>query len=304
MGQDRTVQGAGRDFVTPRRRKSPRTHGVGGFCYCSSATGRIDLTVLDSMYDQLSSPPAPSGRLVMGRKGWGGTPPADDEEARKRIIDAAIRSMERRGPHGTSLSVIAGDLGVTRPTIYRYFATIDELVTSAGEVALGGWTARITDLTSGMNDPVDLVVEAVAYLVERLPEEPLLMMLLETGRSRLTSQQMVTGTAIERSRVLLQHTAVDWAAFGYRGKDFDDLVEYLLRIVQSMVLAPADPPRSAAELRKVLRHWIGPVVTTPPRVATRRKSRRYAARGGAFAFPRKRVGVPPTRRGVPPTRQD
>jgi AcrR family transcriptional regulator len=215
----------------------------------------------------------------MGRKGWGGTPPADDEEARKRIVDAAIRSMERRGPQGTSLSVIAGDLGVTRPTIYRYFDTIDELVTAAGEVALGGWTARITDLTAGMSDPVDLLVEAVAYLVERLPEEPLLMMLLETGRTRLTSRQMVTGTAIERSRVLLQHTEIDWAALGYRGKDFDDLVEYLLRIVQSMVLAPADPPRSAAELRKVLRHWIGPVVMTPPRVARRRKSPRPAPHG-------------------------
>jgi AcrR family transcriptional regulator len=208
----------------------------------------------------------------MGRKGWGGTPPADDEEARKRIVDAAIWSMERRGPQGTSLSVIAGDLGVTRPTIYRYFATIDELVTSAGEVALSGWTARIADLTSGMGDPVDLLVEAVAYLVERLPEEPLLTMLLETGRTRLTSQQMVMGTAIERTRLLLQHTEIDWAALGYRGKGFDDLVEYLLRIVQSMVLAPSDPPRSAAELRKVLRHWIGPVVLAPPRsTASRRR---------------------------------
>src|SRR6516165_3102204 len=119
----------------------------------------------------------------MGRKGWGGTPPADDGEARKRIVDAAIRSMERRGPQQTSLSSIAADLGITRPTVYRYFATIDELVTAAGDVALGGWTARIADLTSGIKDPVDLLVEAVAYLVERLPEEPVLMMLLETDRT-------------------------------------------------------------------------------------------------------------------------
>jgi AcrR family transcriptional regulator len=210
----------------------------------------------------------------MGRKGWGGAPPADDEEARKRIVDAAIRSMERRGPQGTSLSVIAGDLGITRPTVYRYFATTDELLTAAGDVALGGWTARITDLTSGMSDPVDLLVEAVAYLVERLPDEPLLMMLLETERTRLMSQQMVVGESIARSRALLEHTEIDWAALGYRGKDLDDLVEYLLRIIQSMVLVPSDPPRSATELRALLRHWIGPVVTTPPRSASRRATRK------------------------------
>jgi AcrR family transcriptional regulator len=210
----------------------------------------------------------------MGRKGWGGAPPSDDDEARKRIVDAALRSMERRGPQQTSLSAVAADLGVTRPTVYRYFATLDELVTAAGDAALGGWTARIADLTSGITDPVDLLVEAVAYLVERLPEEPLLMMLLEADRTRLTSQQMVVGESIARSRVLLEHTAIDWAALGYRGTDFDDLVEYLLRIIQSMVLVPPDPPRSATELRAVLRHWIGPVVMTPPHSVDHRRARR------------------------------
>lgn len=200
----------------------------------------------------------------MGRKGWGGAPPADDEEARKRIVDAAIHSMERRGPKGTSLSIIAADLGITRPTVYRYFATIDELVTAAGDVALGGWTARIADLTSAIDDPVALLVEAVAYLVERLPQEPLLTSLLETDRTRLLSRQMVMGESIARSRILLQHTGIDWDALGYRGSDFDDLVEYLLRIIQSMVLVPPHPPRTASELRAMLRHWIGPVVMTPP----------------------------------------
>ncbi|OBB97445.1 TetR/AcrR family transcriptional regulator [Mycobacterium sp. 852002-40037_SCH5390672] len=199
----------------------------------------------------------------MGRKGWGGAPPVDDEEARKRIVDAAIRSMERRGPQGTSLSVIAGDLGVTRPTVYRYFDTIDELVTAAGDVALGGWTARIADLTSGIDNAVDLLVEAVAYLVERLPHEPLLMTLLETDRTRFMSQQMVMGEAIARSRLLLEHTGIDWAALGYRGDDFDDLVEYLLRLIQSLVLVPSQS-RTTIELRAMLRHWIGPVVMTPP----------------------------------------
>lgn len=207
----------------------------------------------------------------MGRKGWGGAPPVDDEEARKRIVDAAIHSMERRGPKGTSLSIIAGDLGITRPTVYRYFATIDELVTAAGDVALGGWTARIADLTSGIDDPVELLVEAVAYLVERLPQEPLLTSLLETDRTRLLSRQMVMGESIARSRILLQHTGIDWDTLGYRGSDFDDLVEYLLRIIQSMVLVPPHPPRTASELRAMLRHWIGPVVMTPPCKAGRKR---------------------------------
>lgn len=200
----------------------------------------------------------------MGRKGWGGAPPADDEEARKRIVDAAIHSIEWRGPQQTSLSVIAADLGVTRPTIYRYFASLEELLSAASDIALGGWTTRIADLTANFDDPVELLVEAVAFLVERLPEEPLLMMLLETDHSRSMSRQMVLGESVRRSRVLLESTEIDWAALGYRHRDFDDLVEYLLRLIQSLVLVPPDPPRSTTQLRSLLRHWIGPVVQTPP----------------------------------------
>ena len=110
------------------------------------------------------------------------------------------------------------------------------------------WTEEATGLGGGPpGSPIFLLVEAVAYLVEQLPEEPLLRGLLETERTRFMSQQTVLGESVARSRALLEHTDIDWAALGYRGSDFDDLVEYLLRIIQSMVLVPLNPPRSAGE---------------------------------------------------------
>ena len=107
----------------------------------------------------------------------------------------------------TILSDISADIRVTRPTVYRYFATTDALFSAADEVALGRWTARIGELTAGMDDPAELLVEAVAYLIERLPEEPLLSLLLETDRMRLISRQMVMPDAIARSRIILELTS-------------------------------------------------------------------------------------------------
>ena len=196
----------------------------------------------------------------MGRKGWAGSPPADDREARKRIVDAAIASIERRGPQRSTVSDIAADLGITRPTIYRHFASTEDLLAAAAEVALDGWTARIGELTKGIDDAADLLVEAVAYLIERLPEEPLLALLLETDRMRLVSKQMVMPAAVQRSRAMLEHTHIDWTALGFKGTRMNDLVEFLLRMIQSMVIAPPEPPRSGAKLRKYLRQWIGPIV--------------------------------------------
>jgi hypothetical protein len=54
---------------------------------------------------------------------------------------------------------------------------------------------------------------------------------------------------------------IDWAALGYDDHTIDERVEFLLRIIQSMVVAPADPPRSSAELRAYLHRRIGPALT-------------------------------------------
>ena len=195
----------------------------------------------------------------MGRRGWRGQPPGDDTEARKRIVDSALRMLERHGPRRTTVSLVADDLGITRPTVYRHFATTEELLGAAAEVALAGWTARIGELTAGMTDPKELLVEAVAHLAERLPQEPLLAQLLGTDRARSVGQAMVSPEAIARSRVMLEHSRIDWDALGFTGKAFDDLVEYLLRLIQSMVIAPSNPPRSGAQLRAYLARWIAPV---------------------------------------------
>lgn len=200
----------------------------------------------------------------MGRKGWGGVPPADDDEARKRIIDAAIQIIERRSPTRLSLGDVADRVGISRPTLYRYFSGADTLLAAVAEVALAGWTARISELTADITDPAQVLVEAVAYQVEQLPGEPLLAMLIDSDRTGVISRQWIHPTAIERSRIMLEHGSVDWSAIGFDETALDDLVEFVLRIIQSMVSVPRDPPRTGVELRDYLHRHIAPIVSAPP----------------------------------------
>ena len=197
----------------------------------------------------------------MGRKGWGGSPPADDEEARKRIIDATLRCVERRGPAQASLSDVADSLGITRRTVYRYFSGADELFASVAEVALGGFVARIEAATAEL-DVGEQLVEVVAHIIEQLPREPQLALLLANDHTHAFSRRMLVPDEIARCRVILEHTHIDWAAMGYDDATLDELVEFLLRIIQSMVVAPREPARSPAELRAFLRRWITPALTT------------------------------------------
>ena len=101
----------------------------------------------------------------------------------------------------------------------------------------------------------------MAYIIERLPREPQLALLLANDRSNAFSRTMLAPSEIARCREILQHAHIDWATLGYDDHTIDELVEFLLRIIQSMVVAPSDPPRSSADLRAYLRRWIGPAFT-------------------------------------------
>ncbi len=194
------------------------------------------------------------------RRGWDGSPPADDTEARKKIIAAALVCIERRGPAHTTLSDVAVDLGITRRTVYRYFATTEELFTAVAETALDSWIPRIEAITSGALDVTELLVELVAHIIEELPNEPLLTLLLASDHMTLFSRQMLQPTQIARGRTILRHTRIDWAALSYDDATIDELVEFLLRNIQSMIVAPPEPPRTGAQLRAYLRRWIAPAL--------------------------------------------
>jgi AcrR family transcriptional regulator len=195
----------------------------------------------------------------MARKGWGGSPPADDAEARKRIIDAALRLVDRRGAAQTTVSDIADELGITRRTVYRYFTGTDELFAAAAESALGGFVAQIDRVVADL-DVTGQLVEVVAYIIERLPQEPQLALLLANDRSNMFSRAMLTPDVIARCRAVLHHAKIDWDQLGFDDPTIDELVELLLRIIQSMVIAPPEPQRDAAELRAYLHRWIGPAL--------------------------------------------
>jgi AcrR family transcriptional regulator len=198
----------------------------------------------------------------MGRKGWAGSPPSDDAEARKRIIDAALRLVDRRGAAQTTVSDIAEALGITRRTVYRYFTGTEELFTAVAEVALGSFVTQIDQLVADL-DVASQLVEVVAYIVERLPHEPQLVLLLANDRSNMFSRAMLSSDVIARCRAILHHAQIDWKQLGFDDNTIDELVEFLLRIIQSMVIAPPDPPRSPAELRAYLHRWIGPALSRP-----------------------------------------
>ncbi|CAO5159082.1 DNA-binding transcriptional regulator, AcrR family [Frankia sp. AiPs1] len=105
----------------------------------------------------------------MRRHGWGGSPPGDEVEAREWILDAAVRCLDRDGPAVTSISAVATELGVTRPTIYRYFPGSDELLAAVADRAHRGFRAELIARNVTLLRR-DLDWAAMGYALDQLDE--------------------------------------------------------------------------------------------------------------------------------------
>jgi TetR/AcrR family transcriptional regulator len=69
-----------------------------------------------------------SGSRVVVRR-WGSeTALIDDDDARRRLIEAAGRCIAERGSIDIGMAAVADEAGVARSTLYRYFQSRDELI--------------------------------------------------------------------------------------------------------------------------------------------------------------------------------
>ena len=120
--------------------------------------------------------------------------------------------------------------------------------------------ARVDEATEGITDAVTLVVESLAFAIEVVPDEPMLQLLVDAGRSDLYGAQMVSPDVVALCGKRLSRavsTGPSWATTRPRS---NDLVTLMLRLFHSFVFVPPDPPLRGADLRGWLRRWIGPAV--------------------------------------------
>src|ERR1700760_925171 len=54
--------------------------------------------------------------------------PTSTDDARERILAAAERCLGRHGIRKTTMDDVAGEVGWSRPSVYRYFADRDDLL--------------------------------------------------------------------------------------------------------------------------------------------------------------------------------
>ena len=179
---------------------------------------------------------------------------SDHGDLANRILDAAQRLVFRTGARRMSLSDVATLAGVSRPTIYRYFVSKEELIDALGKRERRRLDAAMEEAMSGVVGVarLDAAIDVIATFVEDQPPGRLLD--LEPG---FAHEQM--------ARALPMLT--------------EGLTAVLRRCAREGALATAVDPcdLAGAIARTALSHYIFP---DTDRAATRRQVRAAAGLSG------------------------
>jgi len=197
----------------------------------------------------------------MGHHGWQGNPPGTEDEARRRIVEAATACLDRVGLAKTSLSDVAAEAGVTRQTVYRYFPSLKDILRAVALAGVEEFAGRMERHLASFGTAAEAAVESVVFAVRTLPGEPHMGLLLQAGEADFFTDGVVSPLAFSYGARILRNLPVDWAGAGIDGdEDLQGLAEVLMRLFLSFLQYPSTPPLTDDELRALVRRWIGPAL--------------------------------------------
>lgn len=192
---------------------------------------------------------------------WGDRAPGDVDEARQRILDAASRCFETIGMARTRVEDIASEANVSRATVYRYFRDRDALVLGVLADLADDFLLEVgARLAPGA--PFDRqLVEGVAFAVRTVHEDDRLALLFTPETAGLTTSLPGAWELLfDRARVFLSPLLDGWRERGELRDDVevDDVVEWILRVVLSLLAVPTAVERDEDRLRRFLDTFLVP----------------------------------------------
>ena len=199
---------------------------------------------------------------------WGATPQRlDDDSARERLLAAAGRCIIRRGDTQIRMAEVADEARVARSTVYRYFATRDDLllglVLERVDAALTRWVASLQRPFDAASSIRELILKPVAAVADG---DPLNRALYASESTALTSTLEVGAEPlVDLMMTHFEPLLAEWIADGQLHPDLEirDTVHWMY-VTTTFLLTPSRRHRPAAtQLRFVDRYLLRALLREP-----------------------------------------
>lgn len=132
---------------------------------------------------------------------------------------------------------------------------------AAAIASVDGFLDRLAERVRGLTDPVEAMTEGVVYTLAEVRRTPHLGILLTGTYSSAHPDGLTSAEAQAFGMTMIKRFDVDWEQHEYDDDSLAELVEYILRTMQSFFVSPGNPPRTDDELRRYLRRWMGSAIS-------------------------------------------
>jgi TetR/AcrR family transcriptional regulator len=182
----------------------------------------------------------------------------DDEEARRRILDAAGRCIVRRGNTQFRMGEVADEAGVSRSTVYRYFPGRDDVLLGLILMRVDHALGDLVRSLPAPDDPVRSVPEMLLARVESVDGNPL-------NEALFAAESTAVAAALEKGsepivELLLRHYEPLLNRWKLAGRLYDDLdprsIVQWLHTTILFLLAPSWRYRPAADKREFVERFV------------------------------------------------
>ncbi len=170
---------------------------------------------------------------------------APEESTRTRLLEATVAAVARSGPRKVSLSDVAALAGVSRPTLYRYFASKEELLLALAAYEKGRFEALLAAALDGLVG-VARLERAMRFIVEYQADSPHRGLVVVEPAFMLDQLTRALGTMASSLVPLFEEVGPHVGGGAMSAADQADLV---VRIALSHFLIQGDDDQLLRQLR-------------------------------------------------------
>jgi AcrR family transcriptional regulator len=120
--------------------------------------------------------------------------PTATDDARERILAAAERCIDRHGIRKTTMDDVACEVGLSRPSVYRYFADRDDLLIELITRHARALLDRARKSVARQSGLADQIVETILYTAEHGRRDPLTRHAIVSDDTNLGRRMIASGT--------------------------------------------------------------------------------------------------------------
>jgi TetR/AcrR family transcriptional regulator, repressor for uid operon len=191
------------------------------------------------------------------------TPARSKENTRERILSTARELYSRPGNTLPTMDDVANAVGIGRATLYRHFDNRDELLLTVIEQEALEIASRVEKRIRKIEKPADYVVEGTLQAMLEIQKSPLPHSLFQTGSSNGVNRLLFDSDRLINIGLSIMTPVVTHASESGKLRSSmapELMVEWILRILISLVSVPSPQLKTRSAIRDFLRAIMLPVL--------------------------------------------